>query len=322
MRKIILLITITIGFINAIEYKIVHVQKGGRVNVREAPIINSVTKVGTIPYYAVGIKIRDCKYGSDGKEWCYISYPMGARHLDGWIRRYYLAPMGRDFTSYIYIKSFLKNFYKSDEENFLDKLKVFYQTPMQQYFYRRNVNLIQLRTAKVNFYKKWSIRHYTLLSFKILVKRVNYIDVKTVIRWRLKNQYESSSGIDIQKVRLIPINGEFKVLAIKNLRHIVDESDVGIGDEINNTLIVSDTNITTPTKQFYIKVGSFFSSPNKRYLEKISQNGFDYIIKEVIQDGAIIKRVYIGPYSTGIEAQDNLGIVREKINPNAYIQSF
>ncbi len=110
MRKIILLIVITIGFINAIEYKIVHVQKGGRVNVREAPIINSVTKVGTIPYYAVGIKIRDCKYGSDGKEWCYISYPMGARHLDGWIRRYYLAPMGRDFTSYIYI---LRVFYKT-----------------------------------------------------------------------------------------------------------------------------------------------------------------------------------------------------------------
>ena len=312
----------TIGFINAIEYKIVHVQKGGRVNVREVPIISSITKVGTIPYYAVGIKIKDCKYGSDGKEWCYISYPMGARHLDGWIRRYYLAPMGRDFTSYIYIKSFLKNFYKSDEENFLDKLKVFYQTPMQQYFYRRNVNLIQLRTAKVNFYKKWSVRRYNLLSFKILVKRINYIDVKTVVRWRLKNQYESSTGIDIQKVRLVPTNGEFKVLAIKNLRHIVDESNDGIGDETNNTSISSDANITVISKQFYIKVGSFFSSPNKRYLEKISQNGFDYIIKEVIQDGAIIKRVYIGPYSTGKEVQDNLVVVREKINPNAYIQSF
>ena len=318
MKKIILLITITIGFINAIEYKITHVQKGGRVNIREAPIINSITKVGTIPYYAVGIKIRDCKYGVDGKEWCYISYPMGARHLEGWIRKYYLAPMGRDFTSNIYIKSFLQNFYKSDEENFLDKLKVFYYTPMQQYFYRRNVNLIQLRTAKVNFYKKWSIRRYNLLSFEILVKRVNYIDVKTVVRWRLKNQYESSSGIDIQKVRLIPTNGEFKVLAIKNLQHTVD-IDENIVDDVNNTSISSDTN---RYKQFYIKVGSFFSSPNKRYLEKISQNGFNYIIKEVIQDGTTIKRVYIGPYSTGREVQDNLEIVREKINPNAYIQSF
>ncbi len=318
MKKIILLIAITIGFINAIEYKITHVQKGGRVNIREAPIINSITKVGTIPYYAVGIKIRDCKYGADGKEWCYISYPMGARHLEGWIRKYYLAPMGRDFTSNIYIKSFLQNFYKSDEENFLDKLKVFYYTPMQQYFYRRNVNLIQLRTAKVNFYKKWSIRRYNLLSFEILVKRVNYIDVKTVVRWRLKNQYESSSGIDIQKVRLIPTNGEFKVLAIKNLQHTVD-IDENIVDDVNNTSISSDTN---RYKQFYIKVGSFFSSPNKRYLEKISQNGFNYIIKEVIQDGATIKRVYIGPYSTGREVQDNLEIVREKINPNAYIQSF
>ncbi len=320
MRRIILLIIMTIGFINAIEYKIVHVQKGGRVNVREVPIINSITKVGTIPYYAVGIKIRDCKYGSDGKEWCYISYPMGAKHLDGWIRKYYLAPMGSDFTSNIYIKSFLQNFYKSDEENFLDKLKVFYRTPMQQYFYRRNVNLIQLRTAKVNFYKKWPIRHYTLLSFKILVKRVNYIDVKTVVRWRLKNQYESSSGIDIQKVRLIPTNGEFKVLAIKNLQHLVD-TDENIADDVNNTLLVP-SDINRSIKQFYIKVGSFFSTPNKQYLEKISQNGFNYIIKEVTQDGAIIKRVYIGPYSTAKEVEDNLKIVREKINSNAYIQSF
>ena len=320
MRRIILLIIMTIGFINAIEYKIVHVQKGGRVNVREVPIINSITKVGTIPYYAVGIKIRDCKYGSDGKEWCYISYPMGAKHLDGWIRKYYLAPMGSDFTSNIYIKSFLQNFYKSDEENFLDKLKVFYRTPMQQYFYRRNVNLIQLRTAKVNFYKKWSVRRYNLLSFKILVKRVNYIDVKTVVRWRLKNQYESSSGIDIQKVRLIPTNGEFKVLAIKNLQHLVD-TDENIADDVNNTLLVP-SDINRSIKQFYIKVGSFFSTPNKQYLEKISQNGFNYIIKEVTQDGAIIKRVYIGPYSTAKEVEDNLKIVREKINSNAYIQSF
>ncbi len=322
MRRVILLIIITIGFIHAIEYKIVNVPKGGRVNVREVPIVNSITKVGTIPSYAVGIKIKDCKYGRDGKEWCYISYPMGARHLDGWVRKYYLAPMGSDFTSNIYIKSFLQNFYKSDEENFLDKLKVFYYTPMQQYFYMRNVNLIQLRTAKVNFYKKWSVRRYNLLSFKILRKKSNYIDVKTVVRWRLKNRYESSSGVDIQKVRLVPTNGEFKVLAIKNLKHIVDTDEI-IWKEVNSsTSISSDSNIITRDKQFYIKVGSFFSNPNRNYLEKILQNGFHYIIKEVMQDGAIIKRVYIGPYNTSDEVEKNLKTVREKINRNAYIQSF
>ena len=329
MRRIILLIIITVGFVNAIEYKIVHVQKGGRVNVREVPIINSITKVGTIPYYAVGIKIKDCKYGIDGKKWCYISYPMGARHLDGWIRKYYLAPMGSDFTSNIYIKSFLQNFYKSDEENFLDKLNLFYQTPMQQYFSKRNVNIIQLRTAKVDFYKKWPIRYYNLLNFEILVKRVNYIDVKTIVKWKLKNQYNSSSGIDIQKVRLIPIDGEFKVLAIKNLRHMLDIKEKDEEDEVkeNNSTSLDKNRTILPKvkvsdKQFYIKVGSFFATPNRAYLEKILQNGFKYIIKEVTQNSAVIKRVYIGPYSTAKEAQDNLLIIRDKINPNAYIQSF
>ena len=323
MKRVILLIIITIGFINATEYRLVHLKKGGRLNVREAPVINSATTVGTIPAYAEGITIRECKYARDGKEWCYISYPMGAEHLDGWVRRHFLAPMGDDTTSYIYIKTFLKNYYLADEENFLDKLKIFYRFPMQQYFYKKNVNLIQLRTLKVAFYKKWSIRRYNLLSVKVLKRRTNYIDVKTVVRWRFKNRISSESGKDIQKVRLVRENNKFKVLAIKNLAHIVDpkEPEVEILDG-NETVDENVSSSVNAVKQYYIKVGSFFSKPNENYLLRISQNGFNYIIEYAIQNGDIIKRLYIGPYSSESKAIEMLKDVRVKINKNAYIQSF
>jgi len=318
MERVILLLIITIEFIYATEYRLIHLKKGGRLNVREAPVINSATLVGTIPADGVGIKIRECKYAQDGKEWCYISYPMGAEHLDGWVRRYYLEAMEGEVTSPVYIKTFLKNYYKSDEKNFLDKLKRFYHFPMQQYFHRKNVNLIQLRTAKVSFYKKWSIRNYQLVGFKILKGGDDYIDIQTVVKWRLKNKDETTSGMDTQKVRLILENGGLRVLAIKNLTQTINLLEESIAD-INETI---DNNLTV-TKQFYVKVGSFFSNPNENYLLNISKNGFNYIIQNSFQNGdIIIKRVYIGPYSSKSEAKRMLKIIKVKINKNAYIQSF
>jgi len=317
MKKYILLLIITIGIVSATEYRLVHLKKGARLNVRAEPIINSKTAVGSLPYNAIGIKIRECRYNRDGQEWCYINYPIGAEHIEGWVSRRYLKPMREDSRSFIYIKNFLKNFYMADEENFLDKLQVFYRFPMQQYFYKKNVSLMQLRTLKVAFYKRWPKRNYTMTYLKILKRAKNYIDVQTTVRWRVKNYKDYESGKDIQKIRLVPnsING-FKVLAIKNLRHTVDPKEEIID---NNTTLPQDINAT---KQYYIKIGSFFSTPNKDYLDSIVKKGFSYIIQDALQDGDMIKRLYIGPYSTEEEVTKALFRVREQINPNAYIQSF
>lgn len=317
MKKYILLLIITIGVLGAREYRLVHLKKGARLNVRTEPIISSKTAVGSLPYNAIGIKIKECKYNKDGQEWCYINYPIGGEHIEGWVSRRYLKPMREDSRSFVYIKNFLKNFYIADEENFLDKLQVFYHFPMQQYFYKKNVSLMQLRTLKVAFYKRWPKRNYTMTYLSILKRAKNYIDVKTTVRWKIKNYKDYESGKDIQKIRLVPNSkGGFKVLAIKNLRHIVDPKEEIIE---NNTTIPQDTNAT---KQYYIKIGSFFSTPNEKYLSNITQKGFAYVIQDALQDGDIIKRLYIGPYPTEAEVTKALFKVREQINPNAYIQSF
>jgi len=319
MKKYILLLIITIGLVNATEYRLTHLKRGAKLNVRMEPVVNSKTAVGFIPYNAIGITIKECKYNRQGQEWCYINYPIGGEHIEGWVSRRFLEPMYEDSKSLIYIRNFLKNFYIADEENFLDKLQVFYRFPMQQYFYKKNLNLMQLRTQKVMFYKKWFKRNFNMTHLKILKRRTNYIDVQTTVRWRLKNWKDEQSGKDIQKVRLVQDNGQFQVLAIKNLRHFVNPKVIEAeeNNDTNLTVSPSDTGV-----HFYIKIGSFFSTPNAEYLAKVTQNGFNYIIKDAMQDGDMIKRLYIGSYNTEDEAIQELSRVRATINRNAYIQSF
>jgi hypothetical protein len=125
------------------------------------------------------------------------------------------------FASNLYIKNFLKNYYMADEENFLDKLKVFYHFPMQQYMWKKRLNHLQLRSQKVSFYKKWPIRSYNMTYMKILKRRDTYIDIQTTVKWRVKNSKDYESGKDIQKIRLVHNGEQFQVLAIKNLKHTV-----------------------------------------------------------------------------------------------------
>ncbi|SFV56620.1 hypothetical protein MNB_SV-12-1743 [hydrothermal vent metagenome] len=320
MKKIILLFILTIGLLNATQYRLIHLKKGAKLNIRELPVVNSRTAVGSLPYNAIGITIKECKYNKQGKEWCYVSYPIGGEHIEGWVSRYYLEPMDEWFASKLYIKNFLKNYYMADEENFLDKLKVFYHFPMQQYMWKKRLSHMQLRSKKVSFYKKWPKRSYNMTYMKILKRKDTYIDVQTTVRWRFKNSKDSESGKDIQKIRLVHDGEQFQVLAIKNLKHTVFPKEVKI--EENATVDTNQTIVKT-NKKYYIKVGSFFMQPNDEYFLNIGRNGFKYVqIEDKDQDGNIVKRVYIGPYETSEQAMGVLNRVRSIINRNAYIQSF
>jgi len=323
------------GWGEATEYQLNHIKKGGTLNVREVPVVDSKTVVGRIPANGTGIRINHCKFNKSGDEWCYISYPLGGYHLEGWINRYYLKPMKENTTSKRHITNFLSNFYMADEENFLDKLQVFYEFPMQQYFNITNVTIMQLRSKKVNYYKRWPKRSYHLTHMKILKRRDKYIDVQTTVVWSLKDRNsETQSGRDIQKIRLLPRDNTFKVFAIKNLKHTIFPKPEPVVEE-NNTLDdnensvdvknsvpeLESSNVAT-NKKYYIKAGSFFGEINSAYLSKITANGFGYMIQKATQNGNVIRRVYIGPFKRSDEASQALPRVRANINPNAYIQSL
>jgi len=55
-------------------------------------------------------------------------------------------------------------------------------------------------------------------------------------------------------------------------------------------------------------------------LASISNNGFPYLIQKVRQGDKVIRRVFIGPFGSAMEATQALVNVRAKINEYAYIQ--
>ena len=327
MKKIILLILICFGFGNAVKYEVVHLKRGGTLNIRDFPSVRDSLVVGKLAYYTSGIEIKECTELIDGSEWCYISLPKGGDHLEGWVNSYYIAPMSsKSKVSRVHIQNFLHNFYMADEEDFLDKLQSFYAFPMQKYLWSKNVSLMQLRSKKVRFYKKWSKRRYRLTYLKILKRKPDYVDVQTTVRWKLESSNDFEEGKDIQKLRLIPTGNTFKVSAIKYLKHtvypkpveVIDENLTDVLDE-NSTTFVSDNVVFNPMK-YYIKAGSFFSDINSQYLTKITDNGFSYMIQKVYQGDKVIRRVFIGPFDSAMSATQSLVAVRENINAYAYIQ--
>ena len=338
MKKIIILSLLLIGIAHATGYQLAHIKRNGTLNLREVPVVTSKSLVGRIPASATGITIKECKFNRDGNEWCYISFPYGGDHLEGWVNRYFLKPMKANSTSRMYIENFLTNFYMADEENFLDKLQVFYAFPMQQYLWKKNISLMQLRAQKVRLYKKWSKRQYQFTYLKILKRKKNYVDVQTTVRWKHWGFKDEESGKDIQKIRLIPDGNTFKILALKNLKHIVFPKPKVV-EENNDTLLVENhKNVADVEKHeasvvkkqdvlagkkrfYYIKVASFFAPINKRYLNNITKNKFKYIVKKKHQGSSTIRRVYIGPYSSSAAVAAALPNVRARISANAYIQS-
>ena len=352
MKKIIILSILLMGLGYAKKYEIVHIKRGGTLNVRDIPSKKDSEVVGKVSASTTGISVKECMESKNGKEWCYINAPRGGSHLEGWVRSSYLAPMSKKSkTSRVHIQNFLHNFYMADEENFLDKLQVFYRFPMQKYLRSRNVSHMDLRAKKVYFYKKWPKRSYRLTYLKILKRNNKYIDVQTTVRWKLEGHDDFEAGKDIQKLRLIPTGNTFKVSAMKYLKHTVypkpkpvveaeildvkkeeehkepkNDKEIKKDKEVKNSKELEKKkervagDIITNKNNYYIKSGSFFADISPTYLASISNNGFPYLIQKIRQGKKVIRRVFIGPFTSSDEAVKALAIVRAKINEYAYIQ--
>lgn len=92
-------------------------------------------------------------------------------------------------------------------------------------------------------------------------------------------------------------------------------------------VIISTRDINTappspisPMSGYFIQVGATSKSfPDRRFLQKIKNNGYDYIVHKVEIKERSIKKVLVGPYSTRDQAREDLNGVQTTINPSAYI---
>ncbi len=71
---------------------------------------------------------------------------------------------------------------------------------------------------------------------------------------------------------------------------------------------------------YFVQVGATSNSfPDKRFLQKIKNAGFDYVVHTMYIKGRKIKKVLVGPYHSKAQAQAKLPSIRNQINPDAYI---
>ena len=71
---------------------------------------------------------------------------------------------------------------------------------------------------------------------------------------------------------------------------------------------------------YFIQVGATANTfPNRRYLQKIKDAGYDYIVHSMVIKGRKIKKILIGPYHSKDEARAVLPTIKSKINSGAYI---
>ncbi len=71
---------------------------------------------------------------------------------------------------------------------------------------------------------------------------------------------------------------------------------------------------------YYVQVGSFGRfSPDKKFLQKITSNGYSYKLHKVTVSGKELTKVLIGPYTTDKAARKELGSIRAKIEPGAFL---
>ncbi len=72
----------------------------------------------------------------------------------------------------------------------------------------------------------------------------------------------------------------------------------------------------TSSGRYYVQVGSFGRfSPDKKFLQKITGNGYTYKLHKV----GTLTKVLVGPYQSDKAARKQLSAIRSKIEPGAFL---
>jgi len=97
----------------------------------------------------------------------------------------------------------------------------------------------------------------------------------------------------------------------KNEQPNIDISDSLVPENVNSNKFIQNG--------FYIQVGAFYRlKPNKSFLNKLKQSGYEYtLFKSKVNDN-IITKVVIGPYESKTDAISRLADVK-KVESDAYI---
>ncbi len=106
------------------------------------------------------------------------------------------------------------------------------------------------------------------------------------------------------------INKPVKKVVHNKIKHTVKRSPSKSFEQVNIPSVSG----------YFIQVGATTASfPNRKFLQKIKNAGFDYIVHSTYIKGRKIKKVLVGPYHSRDGAKSVLPKVKANINPSAYI---
>jgi len=119
----------------------------------------------------------------------------------------------------------------------------------------------------------------------------------------------------------IMIEEETEVVVPAKYEKPVKEEPKQVTKPVEPKPVAKKETVKTAVKgNYYIQVGSFGRfSPDKKFLQKITNSGYSYIIHDAKVNGVSMTKVLVGPYATDKAARKDLPSVRSKIEPGAFL---
>lgn len=118
-----------------------------------------------------------------------------------------------------------------------------------------------------------------------------------------------------------PKQEEVKKEVVKEVKKPVVKKEVSKKEPLKQP--VKKVTTSSKPKGTFVQVGAFSKQPAKKYLQKIEANGFNYTIYKVTVNGKVYNKVLIGPYKNRASAEQNMSIIKRKLNiSSAFILRF
>ncbi len=168
----------------------------------------------------------------------------------------------------------------------------------------------------------------TDLKFEEMVRKLKLQDEQENQETIIKN-VDKNINIDTKPKETI-VNKEKEINIVDKIKEITKATPI-VAEPIAVTkpkeVVIYTKKVTSPAPSpishlsgYFIQVGATSKSfPDKRFLTKIKNSGYDYIVHKVTIKNKDIKKVLVGPYTTRNQARENLSDIQSKINPSAYI---
>ncbi len=123
-----------------------------------------------------------------------------------------------------------------------------------------------------------------------------------------------------QKLKEESMVEEAPVVVVEEVPEVVEPAPVATKPAPKPAPAAPKPAAVTPKGQYYVQVGSFSKlEPNAKFLQTITESGYQYHYHTVRSNGRSINKVLVGPFGSEREARKALPSIRKNIEPGAFL---